>query len=94
MEKWYKLETNKSLNPCVCGCERRAYFRKGEIVYIKCVKCLMTATGKGEEEAEEAWQKITKGSEKVEQGREGTDHSEAKKSGGRTKKGVPRKSLS
>ncbi len=61
MDKWYKLETSEDLNPCKCGCTRRAYFRKGETVYIKCVMCLLTATGKGEEEAEENWQKITEG---------------------------------
>ena len=95
MDTWYKNETNESLNPCVCGCERRAYFRKGDTVYIKCVMCLLTATGKGEKEAEEDWQKITEGVNiryaKVGEGKAG---SEAKKSGGRAKKSAQRKSVS
>lgn len=95
MNKWYKLETSEDLNPCKCGCTRRAYFRKGETVYIKCVMCLLTATGKGEEEAEENWQKITEGVKvryaKVGEGKAG---SEVKKSGGRAKTRVQRKPLS
>lgn len=95
MDKWYKLETNEALNPCVCGCERRAYFRKGDNVYIKCVMCLLTATGKSEKEAEEDWHKITEGVKiryaKVGEGKAG---GEVKKSGRRTKKSIPGKSLS
>lgn len=95
MNKWYKLETSEDLNPCKCGCTRRAYFRKGETVYIKCVMCLLTATGKGEEEAEESWQKITEGV-KVRYAKvgEGKDSGTTAKSRRGTKKGVPGKSVS
>ena len=95
MDTWYKNETNESLNPCVCGCERRAYFRKGDNVYIKCVMCLLTATGKSEKEAEEDWQKMTEGVKiryaKVGEGKTG---SKTQKSGRRTKKGVSGEHLS
>ena len=95
MDKWYKLETNEALNPCKCGCTRRAYFRKGDTVYIKCVMCLMTATGKGDEEAEENWQIITEGVKaryaKVGEGQVGRT---ASKSGRRTKKSVSGESVS
>lgn len=95
MDTWYKNETNESLNPCVCGCERRAYFRKGDNVYIKCVMCLLTATGKSEKEAEEEWQKITEGVKiRYAKDGEGKAGSEVKKSGGRAKKSVQRKSVS
>lgn len=89
MDKWYKLETSETLNPCKCGCTRRAYFRKGETVYIKCVMCLMTATGKGEEEAEQNWQKITEGV-KIRYAKvgEGKDCGAASKSRRGTKKSV------
>ena len=89
MDTWYKNETNEALNPCVCGCERRAYFRKGDNVYIKCVMCLLTATGKSEKEAEEDWQKITEGV-KIRYAKVGETKAcgEAKTSRGRTKKSV------
>lgn len=94
MDKWYKLETNKALNPCVCGSDRRAYFRKGETVYVKCVKCLMTASGKSEEEAEAEWNRITEGVRKVDEGRKEQDSKSAKTGGRSTKKSVPGKSVS
>lgn len=95
MNKWYKLETNEALNPCLCGCTRRAYFRKGETVYIKCVMCLLTATGKGEEEAEENWQKITEGV-KIRYAKVGArkDSGTVTKSGRGSKKSVPGESVS
>ena len=97
MDKYYKLGDCEGfrLNPCVCGCERVAFFRKNETTYIKCVMCLLTATGKGEKEAEEDWQKITEGVKiryaKVGEGKAG---SEVKKSGGRAKTRAQRKSVS
>lgn len=95
MDTWYKNETNEALNPCVCGCERRAYFRKGDNVYIKCVMCLLTATGKSEKEAEEDWQKITEGV-KIRYAKvgEGKVSGTASKSRRGSKKSVPGKSLS
>ena len=94
MDKWYKMETSNSLNPCVCGCNRRAYFEKRDTIYIKCVKCLLTVSGKSEEEAEAEWNKITKGVNKVDERRKAETGGEVKKSSRRTKKSVSGESLS
>lgn len=97
MNKWYKLGDCEGfrLNPCVCGCGRVAFFRKNETTYIKCVMCLLTAAGKGEDEARSQWNEITKGVEvRYAKVGEGKDSGTASKSGRRTKKSVPGKSLS
>lgn len=60
MNNWYKVETDDSLNPCFCGCTRRAYFRHNGTVFIKCVMCLTTASGSTEAEAERNWDEMTK----------------------------------
>lgn len=67
MNTFYKLGDCEGfrLNPCVCGCGRVAFFRKGETTYIKCVMCLMTATGSTEAEAERNWDEMTKKKEEV-----------------------------
>lgn len=97
MNKWYKLGDCEGfrLNPCVCGCERVAFFRKNETTYIKCVMCLMTASGAGEDEARSQWNEITKGVEiRYAKVGEGKVSGTASKSRRGTKKSVPGKSLS
>ena len=97
METYYKLGDCEGfrLNPCVCGCERVAFFRKNETTYIKCVMCLMTASGAGEDEARRQWNTITKGVE-VRYAKIGETKAsgEAKASRRRAKKGVSGESLS
>lgn len=94
MDKWYKMETSNNLNPCVCGCNRRAYFKNGDTIYIKCVKCLLTVSGKSEEKAEAEWNKTTKGVNKVNEGRKAETGGEVKKSSRRSKKSVSGESVS